>query len=91
MKISENFILRNVAGSCVVVPVGSACAKLNGMITLQNETAEFIWRCFEENVSIEDVVEKITNRYDIDSERALASVNRFIDLLKPYGVFAENE
>ena len=45
MKIKEGFILRNVAGSFVVVPVGDATIDFNGMMNL-NETGAFL---FEKN------------------------------------------
>ena len=34
MKIKEGYILRNVAGSFVVVPVGNATLEYNGMMNL---------------------------------------------------------
>ena len=48
MKIAKGFILRTVKGAdneekYVVITVGEAAKKLNGMITL-NETCAFIWK-----------------------------------------------
>ena len=42
MKIKEGFILRNVAGSNVVVPVGQATVDFNGMMSL-NDTGAFLF------------------------------------------------
>lgn len=42
MKIKEGFILRNVAGSYVVVPIGEATLDFNGMMSL-NETGAFLF------------------------------------------------
>ncbi|MBQ8828073.1 MAG: PqqD family protein [Clostridia bacterium] len=75
----------------MAVPVGAASSKLDGMITLKNETAEYIWKCFEEETSLDGVVAKVVERYDIDSPRAFDAVKGFVDSLMPYGVFDEDE
>ena len=40
MKIHDGFLLREVAGNYIVMPVGAAAERLNGMIKL-NETSAF--------------------------------------------------
>ena len=42
MKQNPNFLLREVADSLVLVPVGEATKKYPGMITL-NATGKFLW------------------------------------------------
>ena len=42
MKVSNEFILREVAGEYILVPVGAAAVKFNGLITL-NEIGAFIF------------------------------------------------
>jgi len=89
MKINENFLLKNIAGKNVVVPVGSAGKNLNGMITLKNDSSVYLWKCFAEDVSPEEVAEKIVNEFGLEYEKATAYVNAFIEKLSPYGVFGE--
>ena len=43
MKIKQGFMLREVAGNYVVVAVGEASKKFNGVINL-NESGAFIWK-----------------------------------------------
>lgn len=43
MKIKSDYLLRKVADSYVVVPVGKATVDFNGMINL-NETGAFLWQ-----------------------------------------------
>ena len=52
MKLNENFVLKTVAGSTVVMPVGEAVSKINGMIKL-NDSAKFIWELLEAGKSTE--------------------------------------
>jgi len=55
MKLKEGFMLRQVAGEHVVLPVG-ADVDFNGMITL-NETGAFLWnRLEQEAIPVADAV-----------------------------------
>lgn len=46
-----------------------------------NETGWFIWRQLKEGASIEEVVARLQNNYDIDSEKALGSVTSMLNEL----------
>ena len=46
MKIVKEFILRNIAGECVLVPTGATTQEFNGLITM-SDTAKFIWENIE--------------------------------------------
>lgn len=81
MKIKEGFILRNVAGSNIVVPFGDRCMDFNGMITL-NETGAFIWKQLENEVDEAVIVKAIVAEYDVDEQRATQCVKDFISKLK---------
>ena len=47
MKLKENFVLRQVAGSYAVLAVGAASVDFNGMLTL-NESGALLWRALEQ-------------------------------------------
>lgn len=87
MKINEKFLLKNIAGKNVVVPVGDAGKNLNGMITLKNESSVYLWNCFKEDISVDEVVEKIVAEFGLDKDVADSYVNGFVSKLSPYGVF----
>lgn len=89
MKISDGFILREVKGangevSNVVITVGKAAEKLNGMITL-NPTCAFIWRILEKGASREDVISKLIENYDVDKSEAETDVDYIISEFKKIG------
>ena len=88
MKINENFLLREVAGHTIVVPVGEASERFSGMIKL-NETAVFIWRALEEETDEASVVAAMCAEYDIDRETAAADVARIITMLRSAGILDE--
>ncbi|MBQ3074312.1 MAG: PqqD family protein [Ruminococcus sp.] len=81
MKIKENFMLRKVADTYVVVPVGDAVAEFNGMINL-NEAGAFLWQLLENETTAEQVVEALLQQYDVDEATAKRDVDKFINELK---------
>jgi len=79
MKISDGYILRNVAGKNIVVSVGSDVS-FNGMLTL-NETGAFFWELLKEDTTKEKMLEAILSEYDVPSEEAEKDIDEFIDKL----------
>ena len=88
MKINENFLLREVAGRAVVVPVGDAADRFSGMIKL-NETAAFIWHTLETDCEIADVVDALCKEYGVDKETAERDVLALIGTLRKAGILDE--
>lgn len=84
MKRSADFLLRDVAGTLVIVPVGAAVSGFPGMITL-NATGSYIWELLEQEQTVESVVDALTARYDVSTEKARADVEAFVDRLKATG------
>jgi hypothetical protein len=79
MKIKEGYLLRNVAGNDVVVPVGNL--DFDGMITL-NETGSFIWKALEKGCSMEELISKFLEEYDVDPATAEKDLAAFLQKLK---------
>mgnify|MGYP003273388311 CR=1 FL=1 len=77
MKIKEGFLLRKVAGSNVVVPVGEATLDFNGMMSL-NETGAFLFQKLMEGIDEESLIEALMAEYDVDKEVAAKDVEEFI-------------
>ena len=80
MKINEGFMLREVAGNFVVVPVGKASEKFKGVINL-NAISALIWQKIEEGLEEEEIVQVILNEYEVEEEKARKDVNDFINKL----------
>ena len=77
MKIKKDFMLRNVAGYYVVVPVGDGALNFNGVINL-NESGAFLWKTMENDVTEADMVTALLGEYDVDEDRAKADVAAFV-------------
>ena len=81
MKIKEGFIIREVAGSYIVVAVGNAVKEFNGIINL-NETGAFLWKALEKGATEEELLKAMLDEYDVDEETARSDINAFIQKLQ---------
>ena len=80
MKIKEGFILREVAGSFIVVAVGEAVKTYNGLITL-NETSAFLWNLLVKGATEDELVGALLGEYEVEKEDAVKGVKSFINKL----------
>ena len=80
MKIKDGFVLREVAGSFIVVAVGEAVKNFKGIINL-NETGAFLWRVLEQGATKDELVAKLLSEYDVDEATAITDIDAFINKL----------
>ena len=83
MKLKEGFVVRSVAGRIVALPTGDEL-NLNLMITL-NETGKFLWDMLAVGTTRDQLVSALLREYEVDTERAGESVDRFVEKLKENG------
>ncbi|MBQ9844411.1 MAG: PqqD family protein [Oscillospiraceae bacterium] len=86
MKLKDGFILREVAGQTVVLPVGGDL-DLNMMITL-NETGAFLWKQLENENDEAGLVAALLAEYDVDEATAKNAVEGFVAKLNENGFLA---
>lgn len=84
MKRNSDFLLREVAGTLVVVPVGTAAVAFPGMITL-NATSAFLWELLETEQTVQSLTEALTNRYAVEETKAREDVEGFLKKLLQIG------
>ena len=80
MKIREGFILREVAGTFVIISAGDDNLDFKGVITV-NEVGALIWRGVEAGLGKEEIVEKILSEYDVTKDVASADCDEFLEQL----------
>lgn len=90
MKASSKYVLREIAGEIMLVPVGLSEAKINGLIAL-NQTGGFIFKALSENRTIEELIEMVTFEYEIDAELARKDVEDFLKLLRQVNALIDEE
>lgn len=79
MKLKDGFLLRQVAGQTVVLPVGGEL-DLNMMITL-NDTGAFLWERLQTETDEAALVAALLAEYDVDRATAEKSVAAFLKKL----------
>ena len=81
MKIKEGFVLRNLADTYMVIPLGQNSVDFQGMVTL-NETGAFLWERLHKESSCEDLVDALLCEYEVEKAVAERDVRDFIKKLK---------
>ena len=81
MKIKNNFVLKKIAGSYVVVPVRTRAVDFSGIIKL-TESGAFLWRILENGADREELIKKMLEEYAVDEATAAADIDRFVAKLR---------
>lgn len=81
MKINGEFILRQVAGESILVPVGQTALKLNGIITL-DPVGTVIWQQLEAGKNKAEILAQILEQFDVSEAVADADLDEFLEKLK---------
>lgn len=85
MKLKEGFILREIAGTWVVIPIGANVVEFSGMITL-NDTGAFLWRLLQDETGIRELVASLLETYNVDEATANADVEEFLSSFRKRGL-----
>lgn len=81
MKTSNEFIMREIAGEYVLVPIGKRALTFQGLVTM-NEVGALIWEMMEKESDIDQIVSGILDEYEVDEQTARKDVFDFIGFLK---------
>lgn len=81
MKIKDDFILRKVADTYVVVPVNSMTLDFNGIINL-NETGAFLFEILQKGATKEELLEKMLEEYEVSEKKASDDIDVFVQKIK---------
>lgn len=85
MKIKSGFILKDVAGSNLIVPIGENLVDFSQMITI-NETGAFLFKKLTDGAELDELATALTEEYDIDFDTAKADAEKFVALLADEGM-----
>lgn len=81
MKLKKEFILREVAGETIVVPVGSMALNFNGIISL-DPVGTVIWKALEQGKEREEILNEILENFEVEKEIAEADMDEFLKQLQ---------
>lgn len=81
MKLKKEFMLREIVGETILIPVGESNNHFNGIITI-NEIGRFIWQNYESSKDEEDLLSKILDEYEVEKEVAKSDLDEFLGKLR---------
>ena len=90
MRINKEFVLREIAGDYIIIPIGSTALEFHGLITV-NEVGVTLWKMLQEEVTMEDLVQGVLAEYDVEEEVAREDIQEFLDTLVSGGILTREE
>ena len=90
MRINKEYVLREIAGDYIIIPVGATALEFNGLITV-NEVGVTLWNMLQEEVTMEDLVQGVLAEYDVQEEVAREDIQEFLDELEKGGILTKEE
>ena len=81
MKLKMEFLLRDIVGETVLVPINESTSSFNGLITV-NELGKFIWENIESSKDEDELLQKILDEYEVEKDVAKADLDEFLNILK---------
>lgn len=88
MKIRSGYILRQVMDINVVLGIGSDAYMPNQIMSV-NEVGAFLWHLLEEGAEKQELVDKLTQEYDVDVSTASVDVDNFLAQLREKALIVE--
>ena len=85
MKRKNDFIMQNVGGENLLVPLGAQVMEMNGLTTL-NGTAAYIWELMAAEREPAELAAAVAERFDVDLQTARADVQAFTDEIARMGL-----
>lgn len=85
MKIKKEFVLREIAGDSVLVPIGKTMKEYTGLFPV-NDVGADIWKLLPEAESAEYIVDKLYEEYDVDKATLRKDVEEYLTKLRNYGI-----
>lgn len=85
MEDKKRTYKREIAGDCILVPVGKTVYENNGLFVL-NELAAYIWDILPDVSTEEEIVDAVVGEYDVDRENAVRDAAEFLEKLRGFGI-----
>lgn len=82
MRLRDGFITHESAGEHITVTAGNTA--FNGMVR-SNKTAGFIVECLKNDVTKEDIIAKMLEKYDAPREQIEKDVEKILEQLQAIG------
>ncbi len=85
MKRKSDFMMQNVGGENLLVPLGAQVMDLNGLITL-NATGRCLWELLAQDRSVEELAAALLEKFEVDIQSARTDVQVFLEEITRIGL-----
>ena len=90
MKVSKQFIFREIADEKLLIPAGEAAISVKGLIAL-SESGAFLYQKLQKGCSREDLLAAMLTEYDVSAEVAAADIDAFLDQMRQLNILLEED
>lgn len=84
-SIKGSFVLRQIAGEFLAVPISTDAGEKSGIIIL-NPVSHIIWGKLEAGATFDEILDVVTTEFDVSAEEATADIKEFLDGLEEAGL-----
>jgi hypothetical protein len=89
MKLKYDFSVREIVGEYVMVPLGKGALEFSGMIST-SETGALLVEALKQDVTREDLLQRILDEYDVDLPTANGDLDEFLNQLRKLNILIED-
>lgn len=82
-SIKQGFVVREIAGECIAVPVDSSCGT---SIVILNPVSKFLWEELRSEKSFDELLDAMLKNYDVPKEEAETDLKEFLEQLVENGL-----
>lgn len=89
MKVKKDYILREVAGEYLLIPVGEAALKTKGLISL-SESGYLLYEQLQQDCEKKDLVQRMLQEYEVTEDQASADIEAFLEQMRSIDMLEED-
>ena len=82
MKLNENFLIHQTDNGEILIPVGEETKRFHGVIKLNSTGSEIVHLLENNDLSLEDILNRFYNEYPDNKEEVKEGVTSFINKLR---------
>lgn len=88
MKVSKQFVLRNIADEHILIPTGKAAMEVKGLIAL-SESGALLFEMLRNDASYEQLLDMLLSEYDVSEDEAREDLNAFLNQMRQLNMLVE--
>jgi proteasome assembly chaperone (PAC2) family protein len=85
VKRKDDFIMQNVGGENLLVPLGVQMMNLNGLVIL-SDTGAYVWELLAAERTLDELAMAVADQFEVDETTARGDVQAFLDEIARLGM-----